>query len=406
MNRKQLTILLVVAVIIGVAGIFALKKNEQSWTASSAALGQKLLPNLPVNDVTQIHIKGSTDLNLVKKDDAWRVQERGDYPANYSEISDFILKAADLKVLQAEPIGASQLGRMDLEDPGKGDKSATLLEFKGAGGKTLQAVLLGKKHEHKSDRPSPYGMGEMSDGRYVMHPDDKNDVLLISDPLNDIEPNADHWLNKDFFKVDKVKTITLNSTNAASSWKVTRDSESAPWKLVDAKTGEVLDTNKVSSLGGTLNYPSFVDVSTNSAVDAGLDKPMTLVLETFDGFTYNIKVGKRTPENNYYAQVSVTANLAKERTPGKDEKADEKAKLDKDFADKQKPLQEKLANEQKLDKWTYLVSSWTVDPLLRNRADLLVEKKDEKKATASTTNKTVTAKSHIIKPTKTASATK
>jgi hypothetical protein len=158
------------------------------------------------------------------------------------------------------------------------------------------------------------------------------------------------------------------------------------------KTGEVLDTNKVSSLGSTLNFPSFVDVSTNSTADAGLDKPMTLVIETFDNFSYTIKLGNKTPENNFYTQVSVTANLPKERTPGKDEKAEDKAKLDKEFADKQKPLQEKLANEQKLDKWTYLVSSWTVDPLVRNRAELMVEKKEEKKETTSTkTNSTVTA---------------
>ncbi len=173
-----------------------------------------------MNDVTQIHIKGSSELNLVKKDDSWRVAERGDYPANYSEISDFILKSADLKVVQAEPIGASQLARMELEEPGKsGGNSATLLEFKGAGGKSLQSVLVGKKHARKSDRPSPYGMADMADGRYVMRANDTKNVLLISDPLTSVEPNADHWLNKDFFKVEKVKSIAYNSTNAQAHGK-------------------------------------------------------------------------------------------------------------------------------------------------------------------------------------------
>jgi hypothetical protein len=391
MNRKQVSILVVLAVVLGGLGFWAMKNREQSWNESSAALGQKLFPDLPVNDITQIHIKGSGELNLVKKDDTWRVEERGGYPANYSEISDFILKAADLKISQSEPIGASQIARMELEEPGKGSNSATLLELRGPNGKQLQSVLLGKKHVAKSDRPNPYGMGDMPDGRYVMRKDDTKNLLLIREPLTQIEPTADHWLNKDFFKVEKAKTIALNSTNAASSWKLTRDSESAPWKLADVKTGEVLDTNKVSSLGSTLGFPSFVDVSTNSGPDAGLDKPMTLVIETFDNFTYTIKLGKKTPENNFYTQVSVTANLPKERTAGKDEKAEDKAKLDKEFADKQKPLQEKLANEQKLDKWVYLVSSWTVDPLVRNRGELMEEKKEEKKDTASKTNSTVTA---------------
>src|SRR5436190_4184570 len=145
MNSKQLTLLVVLAIVLGGLGFWAANHRQEAWHESSAALGQKLLPNLPVNDVTQIHIKGSGELNLVKKDDSWRVQERGDYPANYNEISDFILKASDIKVVQSEPIGASQLARMELEE-GKG---ATLLEFKGAGGKTLQTVLLGKKHARK-----------------------------------------------------------------------------------------------------------------------------------------------------------------------------------------------------------------------------------------------------------------
>jgi hypothetical protein len=400
MNRKQLSILVVLAIVIGGLGFWAVNKRQESWHESSATIGQKLLPNLPVNDVSHIRIKKDNELNLVKKDDVWTVQERGGYPANYNEISDFIIKAADFKVVQSEPIGASQLARMELEEPGKsGGKTATLLEFKGAGDKPISSVLLGKKHARKSDRPNPYGMDDMADGRYVMRKDDTKNVLLISDPLANVEPNPDHWLNKDFFKVEKAKSIAFTSTNAASSWKLTRDTESAPWKLADAKAGELLDSNKVSSVGSTLSYPSFVDISTNTAADAGLDKPMTLAIETFDGFNYNIKLGKKTPENNFYTQVSVTANLPKERTPGKDEKAEDKAKLDKEFADKQKPLQEKLATEQKLDKWTYLVSSWTVEPLIRNRADLMQEKKEEKKDTATKTNSTVTA---TQPPTKTA----
>ncbi len=42
----------------------------------------------------------------MKKDDLWRVRERNDYAANYNEISDFLLKARDLKVLRSEQVGA------------------------------------------------------------------------------------------------------------------------------------------------------------------------------------------------------------------------------------------------------------------------------------------------------------
>jgi hypothetical protein len=69
----------------------------------------------------------------------------------------------------------------------------------------------------------------------------------------------------------------------------------------------------------------------------------------------------------------------KERTPGKDEKPEDKEKLDKEFKEQQKKLEEKLAQEKGLAKWTYLVSSWTVDSLLKDRAQLLVDKKEELK---------------------------
>ena len=77
--------------------------------------------------------------------------------------------------------------------------------------------------------------------------------------------------------------------------------------------------------------------------------------------------------------MAVNANLPKERVAGKDEKPEDKAKLDKEFADKNKQLEEKLKKEKQFEKWTYLVAKWPFDPLLKNRAELMVEKKEEAK---------------------------
>jgi len=161
---------------------------------------------------------------------------------------------------------------------------------------------------------------------------------------------------------------------------LSRESESAPWALADLKPGEVLDTNKVSSLSSTLTYPSFVDVAPDqSPARTGMDKPLTVTIETFDHFTYTLKIGNKTPENDYNLNTSVTAVAPAERTPGKDEKPDDKKRLDKEFADKAKQFADKLDQEKSLDKWTYVVNSWLIDPLIRDRAQLMVEKKDEKK---------------------------
>ena len=144
----------------------------------------------------------------------------------------------------------------------------------------------------------------------------------------------------------------------------------------------MLDTNKVSSLSSTLSYPSFVDVAAEPApAKTGLDKPLVVTIATFDHFTYTLKIGAKTPENDYNLNVAVAADFPTERTPGKDEKPDDKKKLDKEFQDKLKPLQDKLRQEKSLDKWTYMVNNWLIDPLIRDRAQLMVEKKTRKRMT-------------------------
>jgi hypothetical protein len=386
MNRKQLLTLLVVLAVIGGASLLLLKHREQSWNTADSQIGQKLLANFQMNDVAGIHIQGESALDLDKRDGRWIVKERANYPANFSQISELLIKIGDLKVEQSEPIGASQLGRMHLEEPGKGPDSGTLLEFKDSSGKALQSILLGKKHTQKSEQPSPMAFGDdgFADGRYVMLHSDPGDVLTISDPLNSVDPKPAQWLDKDFFKVEKPKKISFVSTNAAESWTLSRETENSPWALAGPKAGEVLDSNKVTSLASTLSYPSFVDVAPDqSPSKTGMEKPLVLTIETFDGFTYTLKIGDKTPENNYDLRVEVAAVVPAERTAGKDEKPDDKKKLDKEFLEKTKQLADKLKQEKSLDNWTYVVNSWLIDPLIRDRSQLLVEKKEEKKEAAN-----------------------
>jgi hypothetical protein len=292
----------------------------------------------------------------------------------------------DLKAAQTEEIGASQLGRYKLLPPGPATNTAVLVELRDQNGKVIKSLLLGKTHMRKSEgRPSP--MGEMGDnegwpdGRYVMVGTGGKTVAVVSDPLSNLEAKPEAWLNKDFFKVEKIRSIAVAFPVATNSWKVTRETETGTdWKLADAKPEEKLDSAKTSSFSYALSSPTFSDVlpPDTKPEQTGLDKPTVITLDTFDNFTYTIKVGQKT-NDNLPMVVAITAQIPKERTAGKDEKAEDKARLDKEFKDKQKKLEDKLSQEQAYDKWVYLVSSWTVDSLLKDRAQLLVEKKEEPK---------------------------
>jgi hypothetical protein len=381
MNRKQTALLLFLLVVVGIGGLMVYTRQNDVSRSGDPSQGKKLLADFPLNDVAHIALKQDTnDVNLVKKEGAWRVQERNDYAANYQLISEFLLKLRDLKIVQSEFVGPSQLPRLALV-PGQGSNAALVVDFKDQNEKPIQKLLLGKKHMQKSSRPTPYGdMGEgWPDGRYVKVGTQSDSVAIISDALATVEPKPDQWLNKDFFKVEKVRSIDVAFPVATNSWKLTRETESGEWKLAEAKPGEQLDSAKTASLSNPLGSPSFNDVETPAnAVQLGLDKPTTVTLETFDNFNYTLKVGAKT-NDSYSMAMTVTANLPKERAPGKDEKPEDKTKLDKEFKDKQQKLEEKLAQEKPYEKWVYLVSGWTLDPVLKERSQLLVEKKEEPK---------------------------
>jgi len=382
MNRKQFFILLAVVVVLGLAGVRLYRNDQSSWQGGGQSLGKKLFADLPVNDISSITIRsGSNEVVIARVDNLWRVSQRGNYPANFSEISDFLVKAADLKSVQTEEVGPSQLWRFGLLAPGSGSNTATLVEFRDATGKSLNTLLLGKKHLRKAQPPSPMedmgGDSGYPDGRYVMTGGAGKPVALISDALANLEPNPAKWLNMEFFRIEKPRTISVTFPDATNSWKLVRANESTEWVLADTKPGETLDVSKVSGVTSPFGSSSFADVLTTDTKEAtGLTQPAVVTVETFENLTYKVNVGAKTNENQFLT-LTLTADLPKERTPGKDEKAEDKTRLNKEFADVQKKLQDKLTKEKAFEKWVYVVPSWTVDSVLKERSQLLAEKKPE-----------------------------
>jgi hypothetical protein len=363
MKKNQLLLLLLLGVVLAVAAFLVSKKQAAPYKQASRA-GAKLLPDLEINAVASLSIRsGSNAVTLAKQGEVWVVKERGNYPANFGTISDLMRKFWELKIARTVQAGSSRLPMLGLAGP---DKNSTLVEMKAEDGKLIRSVLLGASSQSDSRGGS---------GRYVMVGNDPKTISFVADSLSDVDAAADRWLNKDFFKVEKLKSIKIVTPIATNNWQMTRTSESADWKLSGAKKDEKLDSSKTSSLSSLLSYPSFNDVIPGTAA---LDKPTVATLTTFDGFTYTVKTAKQTDEN-YHLQVAVTAKLVKERTPGKDEKPEDKTKLDKEFKDNLKKLEEKLKTEQSLGKWTYIVSKWTVEQLLKDRKDFLAEKKAEEK---------------------------
>lgn len=374
MNQKQFLILAIIVVVLGLFGWRHWRNQAATYQSSGPTLGQKLLAEFPVNDVTAIHIShGDAKLTLAKRDELWRVTERENYPAAFSEISGLMLKLKDLKVLQSEPIGASQLARMELASAGT--NHPTLISFHDAGGKQISQLTLGKKHLRKSSSGGMDGFdsGEIPDGRYVQVGAAKDRVLLISDPLAEVAPDAARWLDKTFFRIEKPKSIsvTFAGVEAPNSWAIQRETESSDWQWALPHGADQLDPGKLGSVTSPFSFPSFNDISTGlSAEESGLDQPTVIKVSTFDGFDYTVNVGRKL-DDQFLITMSVSANFPGERAAAADESEEAKKQADEAFAADQKRLAEKLKQESAFSKWTYQLSAWSVEQLLKPRSELV-----------------------------------
>ena len=367
MNRKGFLVLIGLVVVLGGAGLVLFWQDLGAWRSADAKIGAKLFAKLQVNDVAQIRLTdGKGEVTLATKGERWSVKQRGDYSANYQDIGDLLVKLPDLKVVQTEIVGATLLPRLDLVQPGKDAKDAagagTLLELSDKNGKVLASLLLGRKVIKIEDSPLPI-KPQTPVGRYVLSPGSQT-VLVVSDALTSAEARPERWLAKDFFKVERIRTL---SAGGGAQWKIARSEEYGQWKFADGAAQ--LDASAAVTAVNALAALAFSDVAPAVKAD-GLDQPRTLIAETFDNLTYTIKFAKKPDGDDYYLSFAVGGEPPRARTPEKGEKPEDKERVDKQFADALKKLDERLKLERNLAVWTYVVTGKTLQPLIKDRAQL------------------------------------
>jgi hypothetical protein len=333
MNGKQFIALVILVALVGAAGWIIYRRNNSSWQSSGQTIGGKLLPNLPINNVAQIEIQsGTNQLILARIYGIWTVGERGNYPANFSQISELLMKLADLKAVQHVQAGPSELSRFNLSPPGPTADSGTLLELKDQSGKAVASLLLGKQHMNQPAN----GQG-WPDGRYVIANNNDADVAVISETFDNVAPKPADWLDKSFFKISDPKSIAVEFIVKTNSWKLTRASETNDWQLAGARPGEKLDSSKVDDITGAFDSPTFNDVIPGITT---LETAATVTIETFGGTNYVADIWPSRDDNDSVV-ISVETPKGQRTT------------------------------ENQFAHFTYEIPSYTFESLLKPRTNLL-----------------------------------
>ena len=372
MKRQQLYFLMGAALVLAIAGTVFQLVRSAGWKGEANDL--EPFAKLPVNSVEKLVITSSKDkVTLQKASDIWTVAERSGYPADFSKIRELMTSLWEFKVVRQLDVGPSQFGRLNIVAPGQGDHSGVELNLDDASGKPVKSLIFGKTFGGENSAADQEEEGPGGSGRFVYDPSEKDKVYLSKENFYTVDASPKNWLDKQFIIAEGVKEVARVSSSDADAWKVSRKDEKAAWELADAKPGETLNTTTLATLA---NFsPTFQDVKPANTPDSetGLNKAVTVNLETFDGFKYTVEIGGEAPDQTRFFRVKVSADLPAKRTVEPNESPDDKKKKDDEFNKQQEALKTRLATEQKLQNWIFEVENYSLETFLKPRKDMLKE---------------------------------
>lgn len=380
-TKTLIRLFIALAIIGGAAAIFHFAGPGSGISeVDSSTTKKKVFEEFPINNVAKIVVRDKeSELALVKGETSWEVSQRDGYPANAEPIVSLLRDIWDLNIGQPITIGRSQYGRLDLIHPDEAnetDTGATILTFQDAEGKDLASLWLGKVFERSENRPSPIGgMATTDAGRYVKT-GTSNSVFLVGETFDSVKMDPAEWIDKTFFKVDKIKTIEIKSEESSEDWKLVRTEASGDFSFAKEIEGEELDQSKVSSMKSAFSNPQIEDVFTGDAKKENTPDKTTFLISTFDGFQYEIHVGEKNDLNELPLSLKVAGEFQEKRKAGEDESEEDKKKLDEAFAKDLEASKTKLAELKELEGHVFKVRSYIVDSITKKRSELLAEKEE------------------------------
>lgn len=355
MNARVAAVLVVLLAVLGGGALLTYQQDRARRPAAVDALGQPVLPGLQAADIASIVVRESgATLSLQRRDADWAIAERAGFPAELAQVRQLVLAALGLKIGAREPIADKDRARLAL------DAKGTQLEFRGADGKSLATLAVGKKYFKREPENADTAPG---DGRFVQLPAAPKTVYIVADPLPQATAQSARWIEKTGFGAEKVRSMEVNF-GGGGKWRIERAGDDAEWKLTPLYAGEKLDVLRANSASYSLNRVELVDVAAPGVRPeaSGLDKPVTVVASTFDGLTYTLKLGK--PRGDEYFATLWVSGEPKATGP--------------DAAERAKTLAERLPREKALAGHILLIARSKFEDVLKKRGELL-EKKDSGK---------------------------
>jgi len=384
MKSKTFLILVIACCVLGVAAYLSMNSEE---SASKGKMGKALLPDLVVDNIAAISIKGhENSLRLTKGENVWGVESSFAYPADFPKINDLVQKLRDTKIGRNFGADPDTLNRLALHRPDKKeipeDHKGTRLILEDSQKKVMADILLGKSRD--------------TGGHYVMLAGSP-DVYMVDQIFRFLDKKPGDWLDKKLLEVnsgDVEKVICRDLKNDKILYTLARPEKGKEPEFENLPEGKKIVKNKADSLLGGLSSFSIDNVAdpAKKAEETGLDSSLCFEYHLFDGTVYKAYPGNQLADDeSFYFKARVSYVAPEIKTEAETEAdGDDKEKADQAQAkaEEEKAKQEKLsADAKKLDDkitpWLYVISKWKHEKFVSDAGQLL-EDDETKKAEADT----------------------
>lgn len=304
MTAKNAYITIICAITLSVISLTIIFTQNTLLFTNSPEIGKPVMQDFAETDINEIKIvkPSSRSVNLYRNsDNQWSVGNYFNYPADKEKINNFLQELSSLKAVQAVNIEPSMLRALKLLPPSDKDKdSGTQILIIGPDKKIFFSLIAGLR------RIDHIGSSNLTRGRYILVSPSQI-PLLTEESLPQTKYSAKDFLSSSFITIKDIKEIKLFKNNT-TLWEIIKKDQNAEFELLDKKREDPdINIDNVYSIVSSLEslkFDSVTDPATKPE-SSGLDKPHTIMIETFGGESYTIHVGKQF---NNYRYVKIESN--------------------------------------------------------------------------------------------------
>lgn len=273
MQRKHIGLLVGATVIAVIAAAIVLFERLPERQAERRVLLPELAAKIDAVAAITINDGGRTLIVRQSGDGRWVAPAKANYPADAGRVRKLALGLATLKVIEEKTSNPELYPRLGVEDITAKDAKSRLVELQDAAGKTVAALLVGKR--------------VAADRAYVRVAGAAQSYLVAGAP--EIDANLMAWLDDTLLTVEKerVKRLVVRPANGAAV-AIFRDKPDDDFQVENMPKGR-----KLKSYGGadvavsSLNFLIFDDVRPATTLGP---KPTTVTVTAFDGLTVTATV--------------------------------------------------------------------------------------------------------------------